>query len=191
MGEIKAQVMYEIVVEDKYGNVIKREKRAGDSILDNWIYMFMNIRDGGIHSFVDVNGTARSINTINFSNCSMLAPAGNDSYGIVVGTGTTSVDRSDHNLASKISHGTGSGQLSYGDSSEYYSESGITRSEGVERTFDNNSGGSITVNEIGLIAKVNDGSSDYYLLILRDVISSTTVPDGGRLTVKYWITWNP
>jgi len=191
MNEVKSQVMYEIIVEDKDGNIIKREKRKGHSVLGNWIKIFESIRSGTTFTPNDTSGSACTISQIVFSGCDMYAPAGDDSYGLVVGTGTTSVDINDHNLASKISHGTGSGQLSYGDSNPYTTGSGLTQSRGVERSFDNNSGGDITVNEIGLIMKVYDGSSYYNILILRDVISATTVPNGGRLTVKYWITWNP
>jgi len=184
-------VFYEIEVYDDKGNLIEKKSGKGDSILGNWVNLYMAIRAGQEYNFQDTGGTNRYISNMAFNNCGMLAPAGNDSYGILVGTGTTSVSMNDYALASKIPHGTGSGQLSYGDTSSYNDLSDTRWSVGLQRSFDNNSGADITINEIGMVMKVNDGTNDYYVLIARDVISATTVPNGGRVTVKYWITWNP
>jgi len=184
-------VFYKVEVYDKDGKLIEEKSGKGDSVLNNWIVIFASIRDGTRPAMMDQEGNLHYLSQIVFENCSMKAPAGNDSYGILVGTGTTPVDLGDTKLASKISHGTGSGQLNYGDTSEYGETSDLTRSEGLQRSFDNNSGADITINEIGMAMKVNDGSNDYYVLIARDVISATTVPDGGRVTVKYWFRWNP
>ena len=188
-------VFYKIEVYDKDGKLIEEKSGKGDSILYNWTRIFEVLRNPPDYNnkfkFVRTDGNVVTPDQIVASGCSMLAPSGNDSYGIVVGSGSTAVDLGDFDLASKIPHGTGSGQLSYGDTSKYEEISGTTVSEGVQRSFDNNSGADITINEIGLVVKIYDGSSEHYVLIMRDVISATTVPNGGRVTVKYWITWNP
>ena len=184
-------IFYKIEVYDKDGKLIEEKSGKGDSILLNWIYLFYSIRNGDNYIPTTTDGSTPTISQIVFTNCSMLAPAGNDDYGIQVGTGTTSVDITDSKLESQITHGTGSGQLSYGETSEFNEEAGNTVRRGLQRSFDNNSGADITINEIGMVAKINDGTNDYYVMIARDVISATTVPNGGRVTITYWFEWNP
>ena len=186
---------YEIEVYDDKGNLIEKKSGKGDSILDNWINLMKMLRDPESWSyqwsFRDTGGTTRYISKFDFGQSSLKAPSGDDSYGIVVGTGTKSVELDDYNLESKITHGTGSGQLSYGECSPYGVTSDTRADVGLQRSFDNNSGADITINEIGMILKVYDGANTYYTLIMRDVISTTTVPNGGRVTVKYWFRYNP
>ena len=184
-------VFYKIEVYDDKGNLIEKKSGKGDSILDNWIKLFLAIRGGYSYDFKDTGGASRSFDTLAITQCSMLAPEGDDSYGIVVGTSTDSVSSDDFNLHGKISHGTGSGQLSYGATSTYNDVSGLRQDRGLQRSFDNNSGANITINEIGMVMKISDGTEVANVLIARDVISATTVPNGGRVTVKYWFTWNP
>ena len=188
-------VFYEVEVYDKNGKLVDKKEGKGDSVLDNWINLMRMLRDPESWSyqwgFFDVGGTERHISNFNFSQSSMKAPEEDDSYGIIVGTGTTPVSLEDYNLASKISHGTGSGQLSYGACSPYGISSDTQADVGLQRSFDNNSGADITINEIGMVLKVYDGTNTYYTLIMRDVISATTVPNGGRVTIKYWFRYNP
>ena len=49
----------------------------------------------------------------------LKAPAGEDSYGIVVGTGTAGESFEDYALANKIANGTGAGQLAYIAAEDY------------------------------------------------------------------------
>ena len=188
-------VFYEVEVYDKDGKLIDKKKGKGNCVLYNWIRIFAVLRNPSDYNdkfqFVDTHGSSFTPDQIVASGSSMLAPAGQDGYGLVVGSGDTPVSLNDYDLDSKIPHGTGSGQLSYGDSSKYDETSGNTTSHGVQRSFDNNSGADITIREIGLIATINIGGQNINVLLLRDVISDTTVPNGGRVTVKYWITWNP
>ena len=123
---------------------------------------------------------------------SSAAPDNDDTYGIVVGSGITSVSLGDYNLVSKIAHGTGSGQLDY-DVTDY---TDLGLDTGVSppvyrcrllRTFKNLSGASISINEVGIISRSRtkkDTVTEVKYLIARDVLSSTyTVPNGGSATV--------
>ena len=184
-------LIYEIEVYDKNGKLIDKKRGKGDSVLANWINLFIAIRGGQSYDFVNTNGQDVSIDTLDFRNSSMKAPAGDDTFGIVVGTSSEAVTMADYHLHSKIPHGTGSGQLSYGETTEYNDASGMQWDRGLQRTFDNNSGGDITINEIGMIMMISDGNMNYFVMIARDVISATTVPNGGRIVVKYWFRWNP
>ena len=114
--------------------------------------------------------------------------AGNDGYGIFVGTGTTAVTIDDYNLAAKIAHGTGSGQLQYGDTTftvptksgnDYYTE--------VIRGFTNISGATITVAEVGLVYEY-ETQTTYRWLGWREVLGTAVGVDNNKtLTVTYRI----
>jgi len=186
----------EVIVEDRYGNVIKHIKKPMDSFVKNILNLICMFDTGGWVT------TDRNGNTVNFYfknaadnylyNAEVLAPADDDNYGILVGSGTTAFSVNDYDLASPISNGTGSGQLSYGEMSVVASGDDYKQ---WQRSFDNNSGADITVNEIGMAAKVTREEAGsqvvYYVLLARDVISATTVPNGGRITVKYTFRINP
>jgi len=197
-GENSGGLFWEVEVYDKNGNLIEKKKGRGNCILYNLMRLLSAMRNPSDYNnswqVINTLGNSASISKVVFdtTNCSWLAPEGADSYGIVVGTGTTSVSLDDYNLASQIKNGTGAGQLKYGATEKYdYSEQGSNVVDlGVKRSFTNNSGSSITINEIGLIAMVGDGNLNYYVLLMRDVISATTVPDGGVVTVTYYVRFN-
>jgi hypothetical protein len=124
----------------------------------------------------------------------MSAPDNDDTYGIVVGSGTIGLSLDQYAPASKIPHGTGSGQLDYG--LHVYEDLGLDT--GVTppvcrfrftRTFSNLSGAAININEVCIVARSfwRDGVSivnDVKYMIARDVLPSTyTVPNGGSATV--------
>jgi len=118
--------------------------------------------------------------------CRVDGGVGVDGYGIVVGTnaGTTAEDNENYKLDTKIAEGAGAGQLSYQAVTFV-----ATRVVGpnvdfdISRAFLNESGGTITVKEIGII-KLNAVDTKYHLL-LRDVISDEDVLDDFTLTVTY------
>jgi hypothetical protein len=124
----------------------------------------------------------------------MNAADNDDTYGIVVGTGTATVTPTDYKLASQIPHGTGSGQLDYDThtvASSYTSSSSYVE---ISRVFVNRSGGDVVVREVGLIARnyfKDDGAvrNDVKYLIARDVLPSPVrVKNLGSLTVRYRIS---
>lgn len=79
-----------------------------------------------------------------------------DVFGIQVGTGVTAVSIEDNKLANKIAHGSLANQLSYAANSfTNPSVTGNVAKFAVSRQFTNNSGGNITVNEVGLVCKGN------------------------------------
>lgn len=191
MNDSKGNSFWVVEVYDRSGKLIEVKKGVGNCILSNFIGLIEAIRLGAsTWEPTDVNGTQVSISNINIKGCRMWANEGEDNVGIIVGSGSTEVTLDDHNLASKIPNGTGANQLSYGACNMYDYDNGLQQDRGVKRSFTNNSGSSITINEIGLVMKVNDGTNDYYILIMRDVISATTVPDGGVVTVTYYIRFN-
>jgi len=117
-----------------------------------------------------------------------------DSYGIVVGSGATPFNLNNYALATKIAHGTGAGQLNYDPVT--VDDLGLDTSVSppvyrirLVRGFKNLTSSSITINEVGIIArnywKIQSGTlNDITFLIARDVLSTSyTVPAGGSATV--------
>jgi len=190
----------EITVHDKDGNLIKKFKQPMHTFVDNAgaciMCAFAMACDAAAgFTVVNVSGATK---TVAYSSqdaagdyC-VVAGAGDDNYGILVGTSSGAWSWSQYCLGSKISHGTGSGQLSYGATTRSFSaNSGQPAKCTIQRSFDNNSGADITVREIGWFMKSEVGGASEYWMVARDVITATTVPNGGRLTVTYNILINP
>jgi hypothetical protein len=147
------------------------------------IYWWHSLMSAGVYlnTYNTSNGLAATHACMHY-----MAAAGVDAHGLVVGTGTNAVAPGDYNLQTKIAHGTGAGQLSYGaDSlSALPTTDGNTRYFEHQRIFTNNSGADITVYEFGAIAKAY--STTQYFLMCRDVnASGVLVQNTKALTLKY------
>jgi hypothetical protein len=124
----------------------------------------------------------------------MSAADNDDTYGIVVGSGTATVTPTDYSLASKIPHGTGSGQLDYDTHTVASSLTSSSSYVEISRVFVNRSGGDVVVREVGLMARNYYKSaagvySDVKFLVARDVLPSPVrVKNLGSLTVRYRIS---
>ena len=79
-----------------------------------------------------------------------------DTRGILVGSSDASFDKTDTALTTKIEHGTGAGQLEYGvmpytaDTVEPFIDGDKTLMT-LARRFENNSGSSVTIKEVGIV----------------------------------------
>jgi hypothetical protein len=115
------------------------------------------------------------------------AGAGVDTYGILIGASDTPVSIGQYNLGSKIAHGTGSGQMSYGTTTVEAITKNTTWFFRIVRTFTNNSGATITVREIGLFIQVTNPTKQ--VMLARDVLTSPiNVPAGSTLTLRYIVS---
>ncbi|GAH32605.1 unnamed protein product [marine sediment metagenome] len=114
------------------------------------------------------------------------AVAGNDAYGIVVGTnaGATAEDNENFAIDTTIASGGGGGQLDY-QAVTFIAPRivGPNIDFDISRAFVNNSGGIITVREIGIICRNTTDTKDH--LLLRDVVADEAVGIGLTLTVVY------
>lgn len=122
-----------------------------------------------------------------------LGASGVDTQGIVVGSGTTAENFDDFALDVQINDGTGTGQLSHVEQeaiAENYVGGTLTYTVTHRRFFNNNSGGNIDVNEVGIYAQGRAGNgSGVLFMVVRDVLGSTvTVPDTGQLDASYDIS---
>lgn len=183
---MKHELWYSVVVQDRYGKVISRECRRARSLLKQWNQLVCVYMSRATISITDTGGVSRSIGAdgIGFW---MRPSAGDDSYGIIIGTGSTAVAIDDYAVATKISEGAGAGQMNYLACivATPVVAAPICSFE-VSRSVVNNSGSQITVREAGLYAKLI--GTPYYGCMARDVFTTPQdVPDGGSITVNWTI----
>ena len=118
------------------------------------------------------------------------APEGDDTYGIVVGTGTTPVTPDDYKLEQQIPHGSSDNQLYHYPCNVLDLEvEGNRVIQKIQRQFENRGTVDIDINEIGLQALVIDsGGTTYKVLIVRDVLSEPiSIPSGGTAVLEVWL----
>ncbi len=122
------------------------------------------------------------------------AAANDAGHGIVVGTNGVA-ESFDHNaLQTPIANGLGAGQLSMiaQEAPVLSFDAGTkTLTDTLVRFMNNNSGGDITVREVGLIAKLQTGTaySMSLFLLSRDVLSpEVIVPNAGQIRLQYQIS---
>jgi len=207
-----------VTVKDKDGKIIKVHKQKSHSFLMNFLAMLADLMlqqyntFNNNYPFLSTADTwwTYAPNYTTVQNALTILDGANDStYGIVVGTGTATPTPKDYELGNQIANGTGSGQLVYGahtlspapstsgeqggtstPSSGLLTISSNTTSFQVSRTFQNQSGASITVSEVGIIAKATlNGNTTGYVLIIHDLLSSAiTIPNNAVLTIVYTIS---
>ena len=157
---------------------------AGRSFVKN-LPSILYIEAGGASVLMtDMNGGGRTVSGKYTADLGMCQSGGGEncvrSYqnylwsensGIIVGTGTTAVAYNNSSLAAKIAHGTATGQLLY--------YGGLIKDTAVEapyayfdvsRIFENQSGGSITIAELGMACTMYYSTQYYQFLICRDVL---------------------
>ncbi|MFP3265625.1 MAG: hypothetical protein RXO54_07315 [Acidilobus sp.] len=187
----------DIVLKDKDGSVVKRVRTPGNSFLLNFMNMlyavltataFAGFASERIRTTPSYNIEGRQIQyTRELAGIQAWAPKEDDTHGILIGNGTSTVTPTDTWLASQIKNGLGPGQMLY-----LFSEVGTTTVAGtsayitLKRSFINHSGNDITVTELGVaVWNVNPSA---YLLIIRDLIPPVDVPNDYTLDVQYTIS---
>ena len=109
--------------------------------------------------------------------------------GIQVGTGTTAVTPTDIALAIRVAHGRATGELEYGGCELINIVFANPNGEfTIRRYVTNSSGGSITVNEVGIYAVGTDysASAAWAFCIARDIVSpGIAIANGELLRVTY------
>lgn len=134
----------------------------------------------------DVSGVDQKSYACGGSYWEINAVSGTNLYGIVVGTSTQAESINDNKLISIIQQGVGAGQMQYGGCTQQdpYDNSG-TVSMIIQRLVTNQSGGTITINEIGVYVRLYN-SSYYYYCIIRDVLGvGVSVTNGSSKLIEY------
>lgn len=178
-------------IMDKNGKIVKEwEERPSKSYVKAWLELvglaLAHAYDANSDAVVitDTSNTGRSCLWATSGMKQGLAlesPVGDVNYGLLVGTGTTPPATANYALETKIAEGTGAGQFNYAATS--VSNAGIVGANmdlAITRVMINNSAGSITVKEVGLVLE----HTSYFFLIVRDAVDDA-VPAGNTYTVTY------
>jgi hypothetical protein len=137
-------------------------------------------------------GTNYYANAFSTLTTGIIGIVSNSNYGIVVGRSNTAFSFEHIALQDQITHGTSSGQMSHQAQTvptPSWTVGTLTWLASHSRIFNNNSGGSISVNETGLYSHGTafGGSNDF--MIERNVLGApVTVNVGAQLTVTYNIS---
>ena len=200
--EKNINVEYKVSLLDvKSGKVLMEGKWIpSKSFVKNFMaFLFANFKCGEV-SATDINGNAITFKvSTGYHDQTATAiiangGAGDSNRGIVVGKGSTPVTNNDYALEEQCVHGEGADQLLHSATSW----SGLAEEDGyivatAERVFTNNSGATITLNEIGMyVLEWRGGYASPYeevgtVMILRDVISALTVNHLQAAGVQYKI----
>ena len=154
-----------VIVHDENGKVVYRRRYKSRSFVEGFLNALGN----------------------DFANAGYFS-----SPNLVVGSGTTQPSITDTGLTAQIGNGTASGQLQYGKdsfTSPIVNTSTNTASFTWSKTFNNGSGGNVTVSEVGAYVNVVTSSTTTTYFILHDLLPSPiTLAPNQVLTVVYTIT---
>ena len=204
------EAFWEIEVRDKSGQIIQRFKQRSHSWVRNaynMMFCYLAGKDlsngsfgAGYLSLKDTGGAVQygsgpvclsQNSSVDSTSMGYRGPAGNDAYGILVGSGTNPEDFESYALHVKIANGTGAGQLTYVQSEGHavtWNPGMLTMKNDLARYFNNNSGADVSVDEVALALRgYRPGSGvPYHYITTRDLLVSTvTVPNTGQLKVTY------
>ena len=202
------EAFWELEVTDKKGKVIQKHKQRSHSWVRNAYNQVpcqlaskdgadavfgagnINIKDDTGAVIYGAKPIAQDYNaSLDALGNGYRGNAGDDARGILVGSGTNAESFEDYILQTKIANGTLAGQLSYvAGEVPTKSYAALTITIGHIRYFNNNSGGSVSVNEVGIASYGKANALTTTWLRCRDKLASTvTVPNTGQLKVSYTI----
>lgn len=172
-------------IRDKNGQLKSFEVHRPNSYVQHLINtLYCMMANTTLAAQIDTGGTSRTMQQTGVTASDRVTAANLDgTFGLVVGTGTTAVSISQTALVTKIDHGNGAGQLSHGAVTVTApGTTGGTRSFTIQRTFTNNSGNAITVNEIGIYALLGA-----WIFMIERSLSTKTINNLTSGTLTYTI----
>lgn len=161
-----------------------RRRTAHSFVIAYVRFLYLKFLHPANQTVTDTGGTGRIIGRLTFAKIS--AASGTSTAGLVVGTGTTAVAFTNTALVTQIAHGVAATQLQYGACTIALPSSDSTSTSLIHtRVFSNASGGTITINEIAMYAKLQGiGGNETNHCIVRD-LATITLTNGDQLTLNY------
>jgi len=178
------------IINEKGKCIYYRHYRSRSFVIGFLNAIFSDLSGQGV---TNTNTNGSQYTTTQYEGFTVADGSNDNSYGIQIGTGTTTPSIVDSRLSALITNGTGAGQMQYGGVNVTGAVTNTSNNTGyitVTRTFTNNSGASITVSEVGLVAWAGNwnGVSGQYYLIIHDLLPTPiTVPNGSSLSISYEI----
>jgi hypothetical protein len=196
-----------VIVRNEKGEIVKVHKQWSRSPTSNFIGLLLPTNwYSSTNSSWTITNTGGSSYSFNPNNNPIPYPTNQSNYPsylvmIQVGSGQQSNPYSAHSLAAPIANGSGTGQLLYSQPSvsQTPTASGSSVYFIIAQTLNNQSGGTVTITEVGIIVYIYmwngaTGSSVTMgnVLVWYDVLSSSiSVSNGGSVTIYYTFTVNP
>jgi len=176
------QIICTSMIVTKSGKIKDRDIRKGQSLLRGYMLMLMAQFSGttSISTANDTGGTPRTT-AVGTSTLNVNGLATTGSKGIVIGTGVNAVTKDDFKLQTQILQGATSGLVLHGDTGV----GGLIQSLNqcwfnITRNFSNASGGTLSIEEVGLYGS---GSSQEFCI--DRTLKSDTFLDGTQLIKTY------
>ena len=196
---VKAYLKIKVI--NKNGKCTYYRRYRSRSFVIGFLNVIFSNLSGQRITNINTSGTSYETgNPLSTADGMTVADGSNDNnYGIQIGTGTTTPAITDTRLSALITNGTGAGQMQYGGDNITGAVTNTSNNTGyitVTRTFTNNSGASITVSEVGVVAFATTAVNGYgdpitsqqYYLIIHDLLPTPiTVPNGSSLSISYEI----
>jgi hypothetical protein len=201
------------VVRDSEGRIIKVHRQRSHSPTANFIALFLPVSyftSNNVSATITnaTGGTSSYQKAIGGGGASIPYPNSNSSGNepsyflmIQVGSGSQSNPYSAYSLAAPIANGSGQGQLVYSSITipTSITLNGNTAYFYITQTYNNISGGTITITEVGIVVYLR--LANYInttvitvenTLVWYDVLSSPiSVPNAGSVTIYYTFVVNP
>ena len=178
-------------IHDKDGVLIRvvGPRPARSFLVNHMKHLYAALTQTNLLGVVDTSGVSEDIQvsggTLGWSKA--IAAIADNTYGTQVGTGTTAVLPTQTALVTLIAEGVAASQLNYGATTIAVVAAGSTEvTMDITRSFANNSGGSINVQEVGLaVTSPNSIGTQHRFLVVRDLTGAVSVGAGQTLTVVY------
>jgi hypothetical protein len=165
-----------------FGTPVERE--ANSFVINFCNMLYCAVSQVALAGCIDATDVSRTPSTGGFD---CRGPVGNDSYGIQVGTGTDAVAIGDTKLKTKILQSTTGESLKMRYSVMTFDVPQTianVRSFAMSRTFTNESGSTINIGEIGIVALNENG----FKFLIDHTLSTKQVLNGNGTTVQYTIS---
>lgn len=139
---------------------------------------------GATSAVIDTASASQNITEAN-SYISVGGGVNDNTRGIQVGTGTAATTITTRVMQTLIVGGNGASQLAYGvNSTTQAATSGTTRSVTMSRVFTNNSGASITIQEVGIYFQ---GGASGFVFLMERTLSVQAILNTASATATYTI----
>ena len=192
-------IVLESTLVDRDGKpVLGSDGRPVDRIVkrtNSWVKQFPQIMKSCMQEIseagvLDTSGASLTLDRTPQPILDASPAAGDNTHGIQVGTSNVTPTSTDNELGALIASGAGAGQLDYKvqvwpgtASTALIAITGGVRIVG-SRQVDNNSGGLITVEEIGLAVRQRTTTGVFFFLLLHDLLTSA-IADGTSRVFTY------
>ena len=184
-------ITLESTLVDRQGNpILGPDGKPVDRILTpthSWIKQFplimkSSMQESSESGALDTSNAAKTVDRTPDPVLDASAPASDDTHGILVGTSTTAPTENDFDLNAQIADGAGAGQLEH-QVMIFPVLVNIAGGRRVvcSRQFDNDSGGLITVEEIGMVVRQRTTVDISLMLILHDLITQAIADTTSRV----------